>query len=712
MTTFDPTRPCSSKSKKPDRYTRTELETVAKSYDIQDIQKKTMDKLCTELKSMSQKQATPKPTTTPVIEKQKIFTILGKPCGTKFAKSGGYTRKELVELAEKYKVENVKKKNMDKLCQEIQAHLPSPPTMIGSVLQSLKNAAAYVITGSPKTKTTKQNAVVPKKKAVVQKSKTTKQSAVVSKKKALAQKKMLTMIHKKDPNAFLPNYFFNPSTKTWEFISGAPTKLYRESELKLKENSELMGILQNIYHVDKNKLKPHDDLVKLLLIYQSSKLLVAKKLKDKSLDEIIAIIKNLKISDHVQQIMNKYKFNSTDYKRSMLIEMIVNTDQTKLSKDQMKQLSQTLGADPREWNHQTMTSSGTVVQKLFPKEFRSIRSIDTNKAVASLTKKILQLKTKKNPIKSKAVFYAPMKYVKYNNGNDKKLKFMGRNVSIAGYPNLPKNWIGNDVTGLTKNRSWFEEQKKYQQNLSKVDQLLILSYTYGGDQIYHSWVSGKFKRRQFELSISEKYSTSTEHLLPILPILYKIYLRNPSKFSTFLKNNFASTLQTKDRDELIKYLREPDPLHSSIQFQMIGWMIQHLSVAKASFYDVLFKNYELCLNQIIQSSPPVQHTMVVYKGLKDRDFIRFDKETNVFENNYFVSTSIDFVQSKRFAKHNCCLLKITVLKGTKCLFPIFTYYPTELEVLFPTKRKFYLTKEVYKPGNDKYIQTENVVVVN
>jgi hypothetical protein len=60
----------------------------------------------------------------------------------------------------------------------------------------------------------------------------------------------------------------------------------------------------------------------------------------------------------------------------------------------------------------------------------------------------------------------------------------------------------------------------------------------------------------------------------------------------------------------------------------------------------------------------------------------------------------------------CCLLKITILAGTRCIFPIFSYFPHEKEILFPTGRKFYLVKPPYKPGNDKTSRTENVVVVN
>lgn len=687
-TVFDSTRPCSSKSKQPGRYTRNELEVIAKSRKIKNVAKKNMDALCAELKGSPasvEAEAGPKSvaTSTPAL------LISGKPCGTKFAKSGGYTRAELLAMAKKYKITNAAKKNMDVLCQDLHTKMVNPTTTTAPPPKTPTKSKA-------KTKTTDK----PKPKAAT---------------KSKAYAKMIKMIHKKDPYAFSPNYTFNEAQKRWELIPGAPRAMYSFLTLKSKDDAELTEIMEKEYDVrlQKDMHRTHNDLIRLVLAYQNSKLILAKKMKDKSLEDIIGLVKRLHTPNGVQQIMNSYASSPSNMKRSVLIDLILAMDTEKLSQAQLKDLSQFVG---QSQSQSVKSKDGSapyfnVVQKLYPKEFRYIRSLNANKAVSSFTKKLIQHKMKKYPMKMQTSVVIPVAYGHYNRGRPGDIEVRSTEVRVSGYSHLATDSVANDITGLTKNKAWFRAQKAYQTSLSKVDQLLIFSYTYGGDQMYHSWLSGKFNPAKLMRSIVETYQHDSKYILPILPMLYKQYLTSPADFESFMTNNFKKTLSGGERSELVDLFAVPDALQRSNQAKIISWMIRNLPKAQPTFYDGIFTRYEVYLNNIIQAAPPTQEPLVVYKGLKGRDFIKFDKN-NVFENEYFVSTSCSIAEAKRFAKANCCLMKITILKGTKCLFPVFTFYPNELEILFPTKRKFYLTKRAYHPGNDKYILTENVVVVN
>lgn len=67
---FNTNRPCNSKTRAHDRYTRSELEKIAKQYNVQNISKKTMDEICKELhtlvgKPVKAKSPTPVKTKSP-----------------------------------------------------------------------------------------------------------------------------------------------------------------------------------------------------------------------------------------------------------------------------------------------------------------------------------------------------------------------------------------------------------------------------------------------------------------------------------------------------------------------------------------------------------------------------------------------------------------------------------------------------------------------
>lgn len=77
-----------------------------------------------------------------------------------------------------------------------------------------------------------------------------------------------------------------------------------------------------------------------------------------------------------------------------------------------------------------------------------------------------------------------------------------------------------------------------------------------------------------------------------------------------------------------------------------------------------------------------------------------------------VTMDVKIAASGVFTLPNCCLQKILLLRGTKVLYPIITYYQ-EYELLLPRYRHLYATSPLYTPSNmNNPKKTINLVVTN
>lgn len=122
-------RPCSSKSRHRFRYTRKELEILARAKGVPSISLKTMDELCKELGIHAMKTkpggsdggatTTTMDTTTPVTLVPVVVAPPPRPCGTGLRTKGRYTRAELVALAKQKGIKGISFKKISDLCIEL-----------------------------------------------------------------------------------------------------------------------------------------------------------------------------------------------------------------------------------------------------------------------------------------------------------------------------------------------------------------------------------------------------------------------------------------------------------------------------------------------------------------------------------------------------------------------------------------------------------------
>lgn len=596
---FDKNIRCGSKFKGPNRYSRKELEKIAKLNNINNIHSKTMDQLCKELNEIHEIKNTIGQKNIVQHDKTNVIDVSNndcsfnpeKPCGSKVKGHNRYSRKELEIVAEKCGVKDIKKKTMDILCKEL-----------ATVKQKSKQKPIKIII---------KKGEIPKHKTITKQ----KQPIVVQQKNVQSLKKKCSNTSK---NAFKPNYVCENGK--WKKIKGAKPFFWRHELQKL----------------DDEKLKQ-----------------VAKSHNIKDIDK-----KN----------------------RSVLLKQILDTQYPLV---------------------QNTTIKNKYVQKF---------------------KKVLLLKAKKNLPKLssttvKVNFPATQGYHHFILSkilNSHSIHYQDkRELAINGQKDLSKlnNVVSNDVIGIQNNQKWVDKQIEYQKKLSFQDQLILLSYTYAGDRLIHNYIEKSFD--ESTLFVKDSYSTM---LFPLyIPfIMYMSKHKNNFKPDLFKRLYIQSEAQTLiSPDEIKKRFFEYGDRISFKSYNHILNSIFRTRILNNDFYNELFKIYHERLSSLILNSPPLEETLIVYKGLKDMDFIDF-KKNNIFTNRRYISTSY-LVASATHASFintatSCCLQKITLLKRTKCLYVYFSYY-NEYEILLPPDRHLYRTSAEYKPKH-KNLKTINLLVAN
>lgn len=108
------------------------------------------------------------------------------------------------------------------------------------------------------------------------------------------------------------------------------------------------------------------------------------------------------------------------------------------------------------------------------------------------------------------------------------------------------------------------------------------------------------------------------------------------------------------------------------------------------------------LDNIFERIPPVKHSFIVYRGIKD-------KLTKDIQS--YVSTSLDKNVALEFMGEECCFLEITVSAGSKIL-PLFvnSRYASEQEILLSRFGKFEITYENFGKYFLTYLPDDHIII--
>jgi hypothetical protein len=600
-----------------------------------------------------------------------------RPCNSTSKEKNRYTRAEIVSLAKICGIENISKKTMTELCNEIRLqnnkknlHEFDPQWPCGSKINTknkytkidlVKFAKKY---GIKNYSTMSVNKLCNTLKDFINKNQHTSKKSIkpIIKKKSTPHK--IPNVIKKigcnstSKHAYKPNYYCNEKTKRWTRIKGSKPYYYKY---------ELYNMTQTVL----------TNIAKQLNVKQIP--LTKTQLIQKILQKQYPLV----------QGQTKKNIFAQKYKKTLL-----------------------------QWKHKINLKKGNI------KPTKVITEIPFYSA-PSLHGGVLQIFT----------------------NNKFTLKKISLHISGIKYINsIFKNYISDDIDGMIKNTEWFEKQYNYQMGLPFLKQLVLLSYTYGGDRMIHSWLDNN-------LQIEQIWGSSYEsmYVCPLFPTLIILMFNKKDDFKDILNTYILKDKQFKDKVNMyktkynnfsvfcIKYsnvISSPKNMIKYILDNLDYEVIKNYNVDDISygntifddykniclllfnciffhddFYYMLCKNFYTTLKNIILHSPPLDSSLIVYKGLKDINFLDFT-QNNMYKNKRFISTSIktSISTTSAFTNSDCCIQKIFLLKRTLCLYVFISYF-SEYEIILPPDRYMYATSNIYKPPNNSR-QSINLVITN
>ena len=201
---------------------------------------------------------------------------------------------------------------------------------------------------------------------------------------------------------------------------------------------------------------------------------------------------------------------------------------------------------------------------------------------------------------------------------------------------------------------FIQKQRNYINSLPLIDQLTVNGYTHNGDVLISQYIKKSFDFKQFEK------------------------LLNPSKW----KN-------------------KPFPFTSQLM-QLTGNPLQ-FSLTEEQWFQV-FQLFISDFHRIVKNAPPLEYNLIVYRGLSQE----FKTNSHFNKTEQFNSATLDLKIARDFIKDTCCMLQISILKGSNVLYlNSISNYP-EQEVIINIGST-YLVKN--KTLIDR-IKTTNVVLVS
>ena len=356
--------------------------------------------------------------------------------------------------------------------------------------------------------------------------------------------------------------------------------------------------------------------------------------------------------------------------------------------------------------------------------------------------------------------------INYNSLNDKVVSRIYDINVCSSLKNLQDSII---------NTTWLKEMNLYIASLSVIDSLTIRAYTYHGDGIINGYIRSNNKMTDdvmksvtTKLNISNGYDVSREKLeecyqyindpnghnykhailylghisnqyfpfyLEFIHILKtiknddisKMLINNYNDISTRVYDNFLIIINEKyhiktHKENICNILHTlkkfstdfPVDEHHDLNdaYQMLYVLLLHIfKFIDKWVWKLVFESYINRLENIINNSPSVPQTMIVFRGVHQKNFITENTKNSIFRNKGFVSTTVSFqpllVSTFYHKISKCCILKIKLLKGSKALFVAgVSKWPDEIEFLLPMKTNFV----VHDTNNDMLHPYYNVAL--
>lgn len=268
------------------------------------------------------------------------------------------------------------------------------------------------------------------------------------------------------------------------------------------------------------------------------------------------------------------------------------------------------------------------------------------------------------------------------------------------------------VTIETHLEKWLHDQTKYIfQTLTYEQRLILLTYTYGGDQMLNQYLLGIINPLAIipEMDAKTKNSLYSRYRdLYIMPLVIFLYrdMQVSASCESFIQRVLHVTTNLYMYGKRIVsslktlYKKKNDSI-SSVYTLFFRFLVRYREIIPLVVFQRWLKQCARELKSIILSAPRPQFSFYVYRGIKTNEYVVIGHEKkHVFVQKSFMSTSLNLCEALSFkAKDDsCCIHQIFVPKNSSCLFMALTYFQ-ETEVLFPSGSSLYPITQEYTAKN-------------
>jgi len=258
-------------------------------------------------------------------------------------------------------------------------------------------------------------------------------------------------------------------------------------------------------------------------------------------------------------------------------------------------------------------------------------------------------------------------------------------------------------------QDWITLQIKYVcTTLTWKKKLVLLTYTYGGDQMLNQLLLGNVDVQSIlpETNVTKDslYSRYRDrYVMPLVSFLYQD-LQQSSSWDGFATRVMHTTDISKPMLSTFKtlYRHKGKPLGEiSTYILLFRFLIHSRDRLPVPVFQTWLGGYAYLLNDIILDAPRPSFSFYVYRGIKTNDYVRIGHvKKHLFVQKSFLSTSLNLCEAFSFKNKEtpCCMHQIFVHKQPPCLLMGLTYFP-EAEVLFPLTRSLYPLRPEYTAKN-------------
>jgi hypothetical protein len=267
------------------------------------------------------------------------------------------------------------------------------------------------------------------------------------------------------------------------------------------------------------------------------------------------------------------------------------------------------------------------------------------------------------------------------------------------------NFVGGDKKQLYNinddfniDLKWYVNNIKYIENLPLRDKMTIMGYTHNGDVYANTYLMDKEKSLpeyiKLKLSVQDDgyyfplYFQAKEKIIKEKDAILKYFTGDERQEKYFIENFIKSV--TNNAKEIDVY----------------NLIVKNKKLLSVDFWIDVVKKFTKDLDRIIKESPPVETTMIVFRGAQNK---YYKTSSNLYVNNTFMSTSFDYKVPFKFTNYDCCLKKIILKPGSRALFTeCLTQYVGEKEILLGLDSKFKIIEDKTKYYYDleKYDKNE------